>query len=463
MSFVFYDTETTGVDTFFDQILQFAAIKTDENLNEIDRIETRCRLKPHSIMSPGAMLVTGVTWEQAADPDLPSHYQMIQQIREKLLDWSPAIFVGYNSMAFDEELLRQALYQSLRNPYLTQLDGNARSDAMILTKAVSEFSPNCLEIPLNDRGRKVFKLDRVAPANGFDHSNAHDAMADVEALIFLSKIMIEGAEDEWSNFTRFSQKAAVEAFISEDEPFLVTEFFTFGGHKHFPVVQLGTDQDHSAKHLCYDLMNDPSDFKAMSDDALGKCFSNKPKPLRKIKSNAAPALRAIDGVPPSLIGDMTEQDISERADEVLNDEEFTSRLLQSYEQNKTVYDPAENVEQKIYDGFPSNQDQINMDQFHEVPWPERHKKLSEFEDDRWKKLAARIIYDHNPDFLPVEHQEAVRSEIRDRLLCAEECKWTTIPVALAECDELGSTADGDQAKMLEDLKLQLGQLAESLS
>ncbi len=30
MSFVFYDTETTGTDTTFDQILQFAAILTDE-------------------------------------------------------------------------------------------------------------------------------------------------------------------------------------------------------------------------------------------------------------------------------------------------------------------------------------------------------------------------------------------------------------------------------------------------
>ncbi len=27
MGFVFYDTETTGIDTSFDQILQFAAIR----------------------------------------------------------------------------------------------------------------------------------------------------------------------------------------------------------------------------------------------------------------------------------------------------------------------------------------------------------------------------------------------------------------------------------------------------
>ena len=38
-SFVFYDTETTGTDTAFDQILQFAAIQTDENLRELDQFE----------------------------------------------------------------------------------------------------------------------------------------------------------------------------------------------------------------------------------------------------------------------------------------------------------------------------------------------------------------------------------------------------------------------------------------
>ena len=60
-SYVFYDTETTGTLTSFDQILQFGAIKTDDELNELDRFETRCRLLPHVVPSPGAMRVTGVT------------------------------------------------------------------------------------------------------------------------------------------------------------------------------------------------------------------------------------------------------------------------------------------------------------------------------------------------------------------------------------------------------------------
>ncbi|MEP0961043.1 MAG: exonuclease domain-containing protein [Roseobacter sp.] len=51
MNLVFYDTETTGTDTTFDQILQFTAILTDADLNELDRFETRCRLLPFVILT----------------------------------------------------------------------------------------------------------------------------------------------------------------------------------------------------------------------------------------------------------------------------------------------------------------------------------------------------------------------------------------------------------------------------
>ena len=61
MSYVFYDTETTGTDTTFDQILQFAAILTDADLRELDRFEIRCRLLPHVIPAAGALLATRVS------------------------------------------------------------------------------------------------------------------------------------------------------------------------------------------------------------------------------------------------------------------------------------------------------------------------------------------------------------------------------------------------------------------
>jgi exodeoxyribonuclease-1 len=40
------------------------------------------------------------------DPALPSHYQAMRQVHAKLSDWSPSIFVGHNSISFDENLLR---------------------------------------------------------------------------------------------------------------------------------------------------------------------------------------------------------------------------------------------------------------------------------------------------------------------------------------------------------------------
>ena len=46
MNYVFYDFETTGLDTKFSQPIQIAAIVVDENFVQIDDpVNVRCRLK----------------------------------------------------------------------------------------------------------------------------------------------------------------------------------------------------------------------------------------------------------------------------------------------------------------------------------------------------------------------------------------------------------------------------------
>jgi exodeoxyribonuclease I len=166
MGFVFYDTETTGTNTTFDQILQFAAIYTDEHFNELDRLEIRSRLLPYVIPAPGALLTNGVSAPTLHDPQLPSHYEMVRAIHQKLRSWSPAIFIGYNSIAFDERILRQALYQTLHSPYLTNTIGNSRTDAMKMVLAASVFAPDALVLPMNEKGVPSFKLEHVAAVNG---------------------------------------------------------------------------------------------------------------------------------------------------------------------------------------------------------------------------------------------------------------------------------------------------------
>ena len=193
MSFVFWDTETTGMNTAFDQILQFGAIRTDHELRELERFDIRCRLLPYVVPSPRALLTNGIGVDQLTDPSLPSHYEMVRAIRARLEEWSPALFIGHNSISFDEHLLRQALYQTLHPPYLTNTHGNGRLDSLAVLRAASFLEPAVLTVPAGEKGRPTFSLDRLAPANGFAHEAAHDAMGDTEATLYLCRLVRERA------------------------------------------------------------------------------------------------------------------------------------------------------------------------------------------------------------------------------------------------------------------------------
>src|SRR5205823_4696126 len=148
-------------------------VRVDHQLRELDRFEVRSRLLPHVTPSATAIRANRIGVRQLTDESLPSHYQMVRLIREKLLAWSPSTFVGYNSVHFDEYMLRQAFYQTLHPPYLTNTGGNSRADAMRLIQAASVFAPNAILLPATESVEKSFRLDHVAPTNGFDHKNAH--------------------------------------------------------------------------------------------------------------------------------------------------------------------------------------------------------------------------------------------------------------------------------------------------
>jgi len=177
MTFAFYDLETTGLSPAFDQPLQFAAILTDNAFREIERVNLRCRIAPHIIPSPWALAVTGVRPAQLLDPALPTLFEFTQEIGALIDRWSPAIWTGFNSIRFDEEMLRQAFYQNLRlEVFATQFNGNTRFDLLTALYGVWHRQSDLLDWPVDETGRVRFKLDRIAPLNRFTAHNAHDAM-----------------------------------------------------------------------------------------------------------------------------------------------------------------------------------------------------------------------------------------------------------------------------------------------
>jgi exodeoxyribonuclease I len=451
MSIVFYDTETTGTGKFYDQILQFAAIRTDADLNESDRFEIRCRLLPHVVPAPGAMRVTGVRASQLSDLSFPSHYEMVRAIRAKLLSWSPALFIGWNSLEFDEDLVRMALYKTLHNPYLTNRDGNSRSDAMRMAQACSLFLPNALTIPVDGEGKMVFKLDHIAPANGFAHSHVHDAMGDVEATIFLCRHLIERAPEIWSSFMRFSTKAAVVDYINDEVMFCLSEFYFSKPYSHL-VTTIGQNQKNMAEWYVYDLSVDPESLRPLSEAQLAARLNRSPKPLRRLKSNGAPMLCSGEEAPGICHGrECGFAELNRRAESLRVETAFRMRLISAFESIKKEYPASPHVEQQIYDGFFEKSDERLMDAFHLAEWSERYAIVERFQDSRLRTIGRQLIHLERHDLL----DEAVRREydlaVAQRILGRNsETPWLTLPEAIGELEKMLAAAIGAELVLLRE-------------
>lgn len=450
MDLVFYDTETTGISTDFDQILQFAAIRTDADLNELDRIELRCQLLPHVIPHPVALKVTGMSIARLSDPTLPSHYEMVRAIRAKLLEWSPAIFVGYNSMSFDEHLLRQALFRTLHAPYLTNTGGNCRADALSLVQLASQCAPDCLTIPNGAQDRPVFKLDQVAPANGFAHENAHDALADVEATIHLARRVKQRAPACWNRFVRFSSKRSVASFIQGESAFVITEFY-FNRPYHFVVAPIGQDPNNASIELCLDLRHDLDWVSSLPEADLAKWVGASPKPVRKLRTNAAPSIAPIDAVPPAFLGPLRPEQIAAAAARLRQDWALRQRLIQAVAAGRKEIVLSQHVEEQIYASFIPRGDNARMEVFHQVPWPDRVGIVGTFEDGRLRYHGYRLIYERHPDLLSADQRDFYRSLDAARLMdTSGTAKWNTFPAAVAAVAEARVGCTSREWSMLDE-------------
>ena len=289
------------------------------------------------VPSIGAMKVTGVTAEQLVDPTIPTHFEMVREVHAVMSGWSPATVVGYNTIRFDEELLRQAFYQSLLPIYLTNTGGNSRLDILKAAQAVYAFAPDALIWPISEKGKPVFKLDQLAPANGFAHENAHDALADVEATIFIAKLIKQRAPEIWNALLRYRGKADASRHALTC-PYLPVTKPGFGSAKSSLIASLQPNPDNTGELIGYDLRFDRTDLETKSEAEIAELVVGKSSPIVSVKVNNCPVLLPMNISGPTCPGyELGEVELERRANLLKSNPALTESLSAAFLATKEPY------------------------------------------------------------------------------------------------------------------------------
>lgn len=438
MSFVIYDLETTGLTKGYDQIVQFGAVRTDADLNVLDQVQLHCRLLPHIVPSPRALHVNGVPIDVLTDQSRPSHYQMMVQVRAALERWSPSMFLGFNSIAFDEEILRHAFFQSLYDPYLTVKQGSARADVLNLCRMVAALRPDVLTHGIDADSRRVFKLKPLAEANGIIVPASHEALADVSTTLALCRHIKAGAPDIWSQFLRFAHKGTVAAFVRDEDAFLFSE--TVGNnHRARIITRIGEHPEMAIRQYCLDLSSDLDALRQMDDEALVTLCKSPGRPVVTVRTNAAPTLWALWQSTPEHLAPFDENEVLQRVSDLRDDKLLIERLCKAAHAAERVYEPSQHVEEQLYGhDFPPREDEVLMRTFHANSLADRVALPSQFKDDRYRRLATRLVYFESPELLPSGTREAIDREVGRRLSEPADApvKWRSIAAALQELQKL---------------------------
>lgn len=444
--FVVYDVETTGLSKAFDQITQVAAIRTDGDFNIIDKthdiLNLRGRRLPWIVPSPGAMLATRATaddYERCG-----SHYAMMSAVANAFGDWAPAIFIGYNSLRFDEEHIRNNLFATLHPPYLTSAAGSGRADAYQMLKVICALRPGLIALPEID-GKPSMKLGAVLRANriAFGELDAHDALGDVRGTIALLKLMQERAPSLFDHLLRLAYRSEARAFLDANEVFAHVTWF---GEPHIALsTEVAANPNNPNEVALFDLAHDPAPYLALSVEELALALRSEPRALRTVRLNAQPMLLPADMASATLSLDY--YTIGARAVAIRLATPFQTNVSEAMRLIQSRYPKSEHVEDQIYDFFSSYAQKRLAARFHKInDWRERYRLVSAFEDARLRTHALRLIYAEAPSALPNSVLDAMHDWARQRLLSIEDgLPWLTLHAAceeLAKLRELGPKTGG---------------------
>ena len=467
-TFFFYDLETSGLNPRQDRIMQFAGQRTDMNLEPIgDPYNLLVTLNDDTLPSPDALMVTGITPQKTVEEGY-SEAQFARMLSEEIFT-PETIAVGFNNIRFDDEFIRHLLWRNFHDPYeWSWKDGRSRWDLLDVVRLTRALRPEGINWPLDDKGEPSNRLELITSANGIAHENAHDALADVTALIAVTKLIKQKQPQLYDYLLKMRDKKVVQQLVNMDDkkPFV----YASGRYdKEFAktTVAFPLTTSRNGGVVVYDLRYDPTPFVELSTEELSKkIFASWEDrqaedfvklPVKELQYNRCPAVAPL-GVLEQGDGwqkiSLDLKTVQKHQHILLNHPDFAEKLRTIFE-NKPAFKKLPDPEAQLYDGFLNDRDRIRVEvvrnaderelaDFHPEFQDERlaplllHYKARNFprslsEDDlaHWETWRARRLQAQLPGFMTALHRLAPTATDEQRFILQELQLWaeSTLPAS----------------------------------
>ncbi len=456
-TFLWHDYETFGAQPRRDRPAQFAAIRTDADLNEIgDPVMLYCQPAPDFLPDPVSCLITGITPQQCLEWGVPEH--RFAATIENVFSQPGTIGVGYNTIRFDDEVTRFLFWRNLIDPYAREWQNNCgRWDLLDVVRMTYALRPEGIEWPTREDGRPSFKLEDLARANGLLHESAHDALSDVRATIALARLIRQRQPRLFDFCLGLHKKDKVAAEMglhlepAARQPFLhVSGMFPAERGCIALVWPLATHPTNKNEVLVWDCAHDPEQLFGLDAEAIRQRMFTRSAdlpegvarlPVKSIHINKSPMLVANLK---TLSGEMAARwgiDIPQgllHAQAAAQGPDMHQVWEQVYQRPGAAEET--DVDEDLYGGFIGNNDKRKLESLRQQSAEQLAAARPSFEDERLNELFFRYRARNFPASLN-ELDAARWEQHRAARLFDGAGKARTIELLFSEIDALSETAD----------------------
>ncbi|CCK15050.1 Exodeoxyribonuclease I [Cronobacter universalis NCTC 9529] len=367
------------------------------------------------------MLITGITPQVAGENEA----EFARRIHA-LFTVPKTCVVGYNNVRFDDEVTRNIFYRNFYDPYAwSWQNDNSRWDLLDVMRACYALRPEGIVWPENSDGLPSFRLEHLTVANGIEHANAHDAMADVYATIAMAQL-VKTRQPRMFDYLytyRSKQKLATLVDIVQMKPLVHVSgmFGAWRGNTSW-IAPVAWHPENRNAVIVVDLAGDISPLLELNaDDLRERLYTPKAAlgdasavPVKLVHLNKCPVLAQANTLRPEdaeRLGIDRQHCLNNL--KVLRDSPQVREKLVTLFAEAPSFPPTDNVDAQLYDGFFSDADRAAMRIVLETP-PQNLPALDiTFVDKRIEKLLFNYRARNFPGTLSEQEQERWLAHRRD--------------------------------------------------